>query len=90
MRGRYENLVASSSQFPLTLPLEEFRAEVTDFAEYLRSTPTAAGVEQVYYPGELEHIRAAKNLGEGIEVEQTTCDRLTKLAHEFGVEMPNI
>ena len=71
-------------------PLDEFKAEVTEFAEYLRSTPTAAGVKQVYYPGEIEYVRAQKNLAEGIEVEQATCDRLTKLADELSVKIPKL
>ena len=69
-------------------PIEEFKAEVTEFAEYLRSTPTMAGVERVYYPGEIEHLRATKNRREGIEIAPATWGRLTALAGELGVEVP--
>ena len=69
-------------------PIEEFKAEVTEFAEYLRSTPTMDGVQQVYYPGEIEHLRAGKNRLRGIEVARSTWDDLARLAEELGVGMP--
>ena len=68
-------------------PIDDFKAEVTDFAEYLRATPTATGVAQVYYPGELEHLRTQKNRVEGIELAPATADELRKLADELGIEM---
>ena len=69
-------------------PLDDFKTEVTEFAEYLRATPTAAGVEQVYYPGEIEYVRSKNNLVEGIEIASATYDELRDLADELGVEMP--
>ena len=69
-------------------PVDEFKAEVTEFAEYLRSTPAMDGVERVYYPGEIEHLRATKNRREGIEIAPATWERLTGLAVELGVEVP--
>ena len=68
--------------------LDDFKTEVTEFAEYLRASPTAAGVEQVYYPGEIEHVRTRNNLAEGIEIAPATYDELRDLADELGVEMP--
>ena len=70
-------------------PLEEFKAEVTEFAEYLRSTPPMAGVERVYYPGEIEHLRAGTRQREGIEIAEATWDRLAGLAGDLGVGMPD-
>ena len=70
-------------------PLDEFKAEVTEFAQYLRSTPPMAGVERVYYPGEIEHLRAGRNRREGIEVAQLTWGQLAGLAGELGVGMPD-
>ena len=69
-------------------PLEDFKAEVTEFAEYLRSTPTAAGVEQVYYPGEIEYLRTKTNMANGIEVADATYDELRGLSEELGVALP--
>ncbi len=67
-------------------PLEEFKKEVTDFAKYLKSSAPAKGFNEVYYPGELEHLRERKLLKEGIFVEDATWKRLTDLATEYGVK----
>ena len=67
-------------------PLEQFREEVTEFAHYLKSSPPAPGFDQVYYPGELEHLRTNKLLEEGITVEDATWERLNGLAQEYGLE----
>ena len=70
-------------------PLDRFKAEVAEFAEYLRATPPMTGVERVYYPGEIEHLRARKKRREGIDIAQATWDRLAALADELGVGMPD-
>ena len=65
--------------------LETYKKEVTEFAEYLTSTPPRPGFERVYYPGEPEHIKTQRQLKEGIFVEDATWEKLTKLAVEFGI-----
>ncbi len=64
---------------------EEFKAEVTEFAQYLKSSPPAAGFDEVFYPGELEHKRERQLLVEGIFVEDATWNSLKRLADEFGL-----
>ncbi len=66
-------------------PLETFKQEVTDFANYLKSTPVASGFEEVLYPGEIEYRKEQKLRAEGIFVEDSTCAKLNALAEEFGV-----
>ena len=66
-------------------PLDEFKQEVADFAAYLKSSPPADGFDQVYYPGELEHLRAQKLRIEGIDVEDSTWQKLAELADELGI-----
>jgi LDH2 family malate/lactate/ureidoglycolate dehydrogenase len=66
-------------------PLDEFKREVTEFAYYLKSSAPAQGFREVYYPGELEHLRTQRLLQEGIFVEDATWERLTTLAAELGV-----
>ena len=66
-------------------PLDEFKREVTEFAEYLKSTPPAAGFTEVFYPGELEHLKERQLLEEGISVEDATWDALRGLAAEYGL-----
>jgi len=66
-------------------PLDEFKREVTEFCAYLKSSPTAAGFDQVLYPGELEHLTIQKRLKEGIFVEDATWQELGELARDSGV-----
>ena len=64
---------------------EEFKAEVTEFAHYLKSSPPAAGFDEVFYPGELEYKQEQQLLAEGIFVEDATWNSLKQLADEFGL-----
>ena len=66
-------------------PLADFRREVTQFANYLKDTPRAAGFERIYYPGEMEHERARRLERDGIEVEDATWDELRRLAVEYSL-----
>lgn len=66
-------------------PLDQFKEEVTEFAEYLKATPTAEGFEEVLYPGEIEHQRMLKRKAEGVDIEDATWGKLTALAERFGV-----
>ena len=65
--------------------VEEFKAEVTEFAQYLKSSPPASGFSEVFYPGELEYKREQQLLAEGIFVEDSTWNNLKHLADEFGL-----
>jgi uncharacterized oxidoreductase len=60
---------------------------VTEFAHYLTASPPAAGVDRVYYPGELEHLRTQERLAAGIFIEEATWGQLKTLAGELGLEL---
>jgi LDH2 family malate/lactate/ureidoglycolate dehydrogenase len=66
-------------------PLAEFKKEVAEFARYLKATPPAAGSPGVFYPGEVEHIRAQERAKNGIDVEDATWNKLRALAGEYGL-----
>lgn len=68
------------------LPLDEFKREVTEFANYLKNTPTVKGHDQVFYPGEIEHIIKQRNLSDGVFIEDATWRELRVLAKEYGIE----
>ena len=65
--------------------LKEFKAEVAEFARYLKATPPSAGSQGVLYPGEIESMKEAARRRDGIEIEDSTWASLTKLANEYGV-----
>src|SRR5207248_1279051 len=66
-------------------PVEDFKREVTQFAEYLKATPPAEGSRGVYYPGEIEHITEQDRRKNGIEVEDATWRKLAELARGYGL-----
>lgn len=65
--------------------LATFKREVREFAEYLKATPPAEGFDQVYYPGEVEHLRRVERLAQGVDVEDATWAKLKALGEKFGV-----
>ena len=65
--------------------LETFKREITEFAEYLSSTPPAKGYDRVYYPGEIEHVRTQKALKDGIAIDDNTWKKLSDLADQYGM-----
>jgi uncharacterized oxidoreductase len=66
-------------------PLDLFKEEVSEFAAYLKDTPTAAGATEVFYPGEVEHICEQRRLVDGIAVEDSTWAKLSALAQKYGI-----
>jgi uncharacterized oxidoreductase len=66
-------------------PLEEFKQEVTELAQYLKATQPSEGSRGVLYPGEIEHLRAQERRRSGIDVEDATWRELQKLAERYGL-----
>ncbi len=66
-------------------PLADFKKEVAEFARYLKATPPAEGSPGVFYPGEVEYIRAQERGKNGIDIEDATWDKLRSLAREYGL-----
>jgi LDH2 family malate/lactate/ureidoglycolate dehydrogenase len=66
-------------------PLAEFKAEVAEFARYLKSTPPADGSPGVFYPGEIEHAREQERSRTGVDIDDGTWSLLQKHAEAFGL-----
>ncbi|HXQ50003.1 MAG TPA: Ldh family oxidoreductase [Stellaceae bacterium] len=66
-------------------PLARFKAEVAEFARYLKDTPPSEGSPGVYYPGEIEHAREEERRRLGIDVDDATWAKLRALAGEYGL-----
>src|SRR5881394_2286159 len=63
-------------------PLGEFKKEVGEFIRYLKETPPAEGSSGVLYPGEIEHQREQDRRKNGIDVEDSTWDKIKSLAQD--------
>src|SRR5216110_2447052 len=66
-------------------PLGEFKKEIGEFIKYLKETPPAEGSSGVLYPGEIEHRREQDRRQNGIEVEDSTWDKIKSLAQDYGL-----
>ena len=66
-------------------PLEEFKREVKEFAEFVKSSPPAAGFTEVMYPGEPEFRTEQQRRRDGIFIEDGTWQQISDLMEELGV-----
>jgi uncharacterized oxidoreductase len=66
----------------------EFRTEVADLLQYLKSAPKAPGVEAILYPGEPEAVEQQRRERDGIPLEEETWQQILALAQELGITVP--
>jgi LDH2 family malate/lactate/ureidoglycolate dehydrogenase len=67
-------------------PLTAFNARMEAMIAGLKNAPRAKGVEEIFYPGEIEARNNERNLREGLILPADTLSDLAKLAHELGLE----
>ena len=67
-------------------PLDQFFDGMDRLVAQLRSVPTAAGYDAIYYPGELEARSERKRLVDGIDLPHDTAAELRVLATESRVD----
>ncbi|RWK47257.1 MAG: Ldh family oxidoreductase [Mesorhizobium sp.] len=66
-------------------PLDKFKKEVADFVRHLKSAAPSEGSSGVFYPGEIAYLREQERTVDGIEVENTTWEKLRTLARTYGL-----
>nr|WP_292337905.1 Ldh family oxidoreductase [Mesorhizobium sp.] len=66
-------------------PLDEFKKEVADFAQQLKSAAPSEDSSGVFYPGEIGYRREQERTVNGIEVENATWEMLRMLARNCGL-----
>ena len=67
-------------------PLDQFKKEVGEFVQFVKTSPPAAGFTEVLYPGEIEHRTEQQRRREGIFVEDGTWQQISSLMKELKVE----
>jgi LDH2 family malate/lactate/ureidoglycolate dehydrogenase len=70
------------------MPRADFDARMEALIADIKAVPTAPGVEEIFFPGELEDRNAAGNRGRGIAVADNTWNSLARLAAETGAKLP--
>ena len=66
-------------------PIDEFKAELDDMIQQIKSTPPLPGFKEVMYPGEPEWVTTQKKEKEGIFIEDATWSALQGLMKELDV-----
>ena len=69
-------------------PLADFEADMERLIASLKSTPRVQGVDEIFYPGEIEARNAQRSEREGIELPETVFADLTERAARLGVAPP--
>ncbi len=66
--------------------IDEFKSEVDGLIDYVKSSPKMPGVDEIYYPGEVEAKERKRRLENGIFVEDETWGQIVKVARELDVK----
>ena len=70
------------------IPLAEFKRLIDQMVRTLKACPRAEGVDRIYMPGEIEHLRQQTYQTEGIPMDSVVREELRELAVRFKVEFP--
>lgn len=74
----------------LFMPASEYEARMSELRERCKSSPRAAGVEEIFLPGEPEARRQAERLRNGVPIEAADVEMLAQEAERTGVAMPSV
>jgi len=68
------------------LSLSEFKQDVTEFAEFVKSSKPSKGFKEVLYPGEPEWLNERRRREEGIFIEDDTWEQISAIIREYKLE----
>lgn len=71
------------------MPQQEFEARMEALIAEVKHIPTAAGIDEIFFPGELEDKNTALNLQRGISIADNTWESLEKLGRETATPLPH-
>jgi LDH2 family malate/lactate/ureidoglycolate dehydrogenase len=69
-------------------PLADFEADMESLIHALKSAPRGDGVEEIYYPGEVEARCEARTLSDGIALPAEVLEELRENGRGLGVVFP--
>ena len=67
---------------------DEFKRETRTLVDWVKSSPTMPGVNQIYVPGEIEDEIMRQRTRDGLNIEDETWDALVRNAQELNVAVP--
>ncbi|MDO3606397.1 Ldh family oxidoreductase [Ralstonia pseudosolanacearum] len=72
------------------MPLAEFEQRMEVLIDEVKAVPTAHGIDEIFFPGELEDRNTTRLLDTGISLADTTWGSLAKLGTETGTALPEL
>lgn len=72
------------------IEVDEYKKEVQRLIDWVKSSPTMPGVDQIYLPGEIEEKSRAKKEVTGIDIPDSIWSEIVKVAGELGVAVPAV
>lgn len=72
------------------MPVPEFESRMEALIAEVKSVPTGAGVDEIFFPGEIEERNTERNRALGIQVTAHTWESLVKLAGETALSLPAV
>lgn len=88
-RRRITNGMLSIYLDPVHFAATQFVAEARAYAEYVKASRCAAGVDEVLVPGEPEARTRAERLANGVPLQLDTWRSIVAVARSLGVSEPN-
>jgi LDH2 family malate/lactate/ureidoglycolate dehydrogenase len=70
------------------MPLAEFEQRIEALIDEIKDVPKAYGVEEIFFPGELEDHNRKRLTESGITLADNTWQSMTKLSAETGAHLP--
>ena len=72
------------------IDIDEYKKEVQRLIDWVKSSPTMPGVEQIYLPGEIEEKSRVKKEVTGIDIPDSIWNEIVKVANELKVPTPAV
>lgn len=70
------------------MPVDEFKARMTDFVNEVKSSATRPGFDEVLVPGEIDYRRETDYRANGARLDANVFDELAALAETLGIDFP--
>jgi LDH2 family malate/lactate/ureidoglycolate dehydrogenase len=70
------------------MPRAEFEQRMEALIDEVKAVPTAEGISEIFFPGEIEDRQTQEHLRRGIDITEQTWQSLARLAQESGTNLP--
>ena len=67
---------------------DPFNEQVNQLVDFVRSCPTAEGVDEILLPGDPERKSIARHQDQGFSIDDENWQQLATLAEKLGVSLP--